>query len=188
MYDRGAQDAEQDDLNPFYYQHYYYYRRGYDDTRRGMRAGPGGRRLLRLAPLALVLLVAFGGSLWLLGRSRVTPEEPVVAAIPSPLPTRAIPPTPTTAPTATLAPTTAPALGIGGRARIANLGGAPLRARETPGLSPIVARIPEGSEVTIREGPVEADGYTWWRVEAGEISGWVAERSPEGTPFLEPVP
>jgi hypothetical protein len=51
-----------------------------------------------------------------------------------------------------------------------------------------VGRVPEGSEVTLREGPVEADGYLWWRVEAAELTGWVAERSPEGVAFLEPIP
>ncbi|HMQ34914.1 MAG TPA: SH3 domain-containing protein, partial [Chloroflexaceae bacterium] len=66
---------------------------------------------------------------------------------------------------------------------------APLRAREAPGLqAPIVARIPEGSEVTLRDGPAEADGYTWWQVEAEGAAGWVAAGSPEGVVFLEVVP
>jgi uncharacterized protein YraI len=52
----------------------------------------------------------------------------------------------------------------------------------------VVGRIPEGSTVTLREGPVEAEGYSWWRVEAEGVSGWVAAGSPEGVAFLEPVP
>jgi hypothetical protein len=69
-----------------------------------------------------------------------------------------------------------------------NLSGAPLRAREAPGLTAVVGRIPEGSEVSITEGPVEADGYTWWRVEADGIAGWVAASSPDGVSFLEVIP
>lgn len=207
MYDRGALDAEQDDLNHFYYQHYYYYRRGYDDARRQLRRGGGGgaggraglpRPLLALAAAAALLagLLLFGGlgspgnlgglgALIGLGGPAAAPTaQPAAATRPAATATRR----PTAAPTATPAPTAAPALGIGARARVANLNGAPLRARQAPGLTAVVARIPEGSEVTLREGPVEADGYSWWRVEAGELSGWVAAGSPEGVSFLEPIP
>jgi hypothetical protein len=52
----------------------------------------------------------------------------------------------------------------------------------------IQARIPEGSEVTLLEGPVEADGFRWWRVESPAGSGWSAEGSPEGAVYLEPIP
>ncbi|NTU86407.1 MAG: SH3 domain-containing protein, partial [Chloroflexales bacterium] len=65
----------------------------------------------------------------------------------------------------------------------------PLRARTAPGLGAgVAARIPEGAEVTLREGPVTVDGFTWWRVEAADGAGWVAERSPEGVVFLEVIP
>jgi hypothetical protein len=52
--------------------------------------------------------------------------------------------------------------------------------------------LADGTEVTIDEGPVEADGFQWWRVE--DRSGWVAGdylRYPEagaaGTPTPAPV-
>jgi hypothetical protein len=51
----------------------------------------------------------------------------------------------------------------------------------------VQARFPEGTQVTITEGPVEADGYTWWRIEADNVSGWSAEGDPEtGTAWLQP--
>lgn len=187
MYDRGALDAEQDELNPFYYQHYYFYRRGYDDARRQQR----GSRSRTPPPLLITValaMVALAAGLWLFRGGSAPAAAPTgaaaptaqLAAAPTARPTRTLPPT--------SAPTAIPALGIGGRARVVNLNGSPLRARETPGLSRVVGRIPEGSEVTLREGPVEADGYRWWRVEADGVTGWVAAGSPEGVAFLEVLP
>lgn len=190
MYDRGALDAEHDELNLFYYQHYYYYRRGYDDARRQLRRGPGGGRVLPLLLIGALAFVAVAAGLWLFGPRGIAGGQPTAQpAVLATRPPRATPtrvPTPATTAEPTLSP--APALAVGGRARVANLSGSPLRARETPGLSRVVARIPEGSEVTLREGPVLADGYSWWRVESAEATGWVAERSPEGVVFLEPIP
>lgn len=188
MYDRGALDAEQDELNAFYYQHYYYYRRGYDDARRQQRGGMrrGGLPLILVAALALA---ALGAGLWLFRDVGSPAVAPTLAAV---RPTAAAVARPTAAatrtPPPTVAPTLAPALAVGGQARVANLNGAPLRAREAPGLSRVVGRIPEGSTVALREGPVEAEGYSWWRVEAEGVTGWVAAASPEGVAFLEPVP
>lgn len=187
MYERGAFDAEHDELNPFYYQHYYYYRRGYDDIRRRARRGPSRSAPMLLAVLAALALLA--GAWWFLGRERAPAVAQVSATAAPSAPTARPTARPTATARPTLAPTVAPALGVGARARVANLSGAPLRARETPGLGGrVVARIPEGSEVTLREGPVEADGYTWWRVEAEAGAGWAAERSPEGAAFLELLP
>jgi hypothetical protein len=188
MYERGALDAEHDELNTFYYQHYYYYRRGYDDARRRTRAS--GRLP---TPLLLLLALALGlgvGAWWFLGRE----EAPTVTQAPvssAPTIVATVRPTvaPTPRPTQTAAPTALITLGIGGRARVVNLNGAPLRAREAPGLSArVAARIPEGSVVTLRDGPVEADGYQWWNVEAEAGAGWVAGRAPDGVAFLEVAP
>jgi hypothetical protein len=39
-----------------------------------------------------------------------------------------------------------------------------------------LGRFAPGTLVTVREGPVEADGYRWWRVESGQgLSGWAAD-------------
>ncbi|MGQ9928561.1 MAG: SH3 domain-containing protein [Chloroflexaceae bacterium] len=190
MYDRGVRDAVNDELNPFYYQHYYYYRRGYDDTRRQLRRRQ--RRVSATPGIVIALLVlglgAAGALYWWVGR----PSAPPVASLPTSVPTVDFTPMPTRVPTSLPAPTLAveslpTGLAAGARARVTNLGGVALRARAAPGLSsPVTARLPEGREVTILEGPVEADGYVWWRVEATEGAGWVAERSPEGIVFLVP--
>jgi hypothetical protein len=77
----------------------------------------------------------------------------------------------------------------GSPAQVVNVGEAPLRARRGPSINePVQARFPAGTQLTVLEGPVEADGYIWWRVEADGASGWSAERSQEGTIWLEPLP
>ncbi len=50
-----------------------------------------------------------------------------------------------------------------------------LRVRYAPqGL--VVGHIPQGSRVIILEGPVVAEGHTWYRITAPDhhIEGWVA--------------
>ncbi|MCX7791753.1 MAG: SH3 domain-containing protein [Chloroflexaceae bacterium] len=188
MYDRGVRDAVNDELNPFYYQHYYYYRKGYDDTRRQLRRQQGRPSPLLVIVIALLVLGAAGALYWWSGRPSGAPVAPLPTSAPPPVPTPGPTPAPTVTPPPTITVEGSPAgLAVGARARVINLGGAPLRARAAPGLSsPVTARIPEGREVTVLEGPIEADGYVWWRVEAAEGAGWVAERSPEGTVFLSP--
>jgi len=45
--------------------------------------------------------------------------------------------------------------------------------RERPGLdAPEVERVENGTEFVIADGPVEGDGYYWWRFESG---GWAAD-------------
>jgi hypothetical protein len=192
MFERGAQDAVHDELNSFYYQHYYFYRQGYDQARRQVRVGKRPPLAFLLALAVLMFAVGLGGW-WLGAGGRAAPAEgstpqPEVASLP---PTTIVLPTarPPAVPLPRPAPPPPPTLAIEGQAVIINLNGAPLRARQNPGLTPIVARIAEGTTVTLREGPLEADGYTWWRVEAPSgVTGWVAERSPEGVAFLEPLP
>jgi hypothetical protein len=194
MYEQGQIDAESDDLKPFLYQHYYYYRQGYDDAR---------RRIRRLPPLAAwpmlviptLLIAAVAGVVWLLWNLSPAPPAvaetapsavivPTTAAVTAqPVPT--LPPLPTATPEPSPTPT---GLYVGGRARVANLNGSTLRARSTPGMTEIVARIPEGSIVRVVEGPVVGDGFTWWRVESDSGAGWCAAESSDGTQFLLPVP
>jgi hypothetical protein len=88
-------------------------------------------------------------------------------------------------------PTAQPVLRVGGRARVVNVGDAPLRARSKPGLvasNRIAARFPQGAEVTISAGPTRANGLIWWRIKGGAGEGWSAERSAEGLVFLEALP
>ena len=51
-----------------------------------------------------------------------------------------------------------------------------LNVRAEPGLdATIVNVLPDGFEGFVLEGPVRADGYTWYRLEAmGQTLGWVA--------------
>lgn len=197
MFERGVQDAEHDDLNPLYYQHYYYYRQGYDKARRRLRrtriAGDSStRRPGTLLLLGVVIIALVAGGLFLRNRSKVAPlgttGEPAVAssvvATSLASPTRLVR-TPTPLPAT---PTPEPiVLHVQGAAIISNLNGNPLRVRAAASTKArIVERLTEGTEVKIIEGPAQADGFTWWRVEAGKINGWVAERAPEGTVWLQP--
>lgn len=79
-------------------------------------------------------------------------------------------------PTATFTPTPQPGteLMVGEPARIAAGGG--LNLRETPNTDgELVVRLGFGQRVTVVDGPVSADGYTWWQVDAGEGTvGWAA--------------
>jgi hypothetical protein len=72
---------------------------------------------------------------------------------------------------------------------VVNVGDAALLGRRGPSVTePEQARFPEGTQVTILAGPVEADGYIWWHIQDDTISGWSAESSQEGVAWLEPVP
>lgn len=42
----------------------------------------------------------------------------------------------------------------------------------------VLATVPVGHEVVVLEGPSEADGYRWWRIETAmtpPLQGWMAE-------------
>jgi hypothetical protein len=193
MFQRGVADAERGELHPFYYQHYYHYRRGYDRTRRRLRGprigGAGQARWIRPTLAALLLIVA-GAGIFLALRERSQPS----AAAPSP---RAAAPTArvsaTTAAHTPIFPTITPSpshpiLHVGGTARVSNTEGQPLRGRQEPHLkSPAKVAFKEGEQVQIREGPMQADGYTWWRIESRAGIGWSAERSKEGVVWLQPT-
>lgn len=87
-------------------------------------------------------------------------------------------------------PTPTPvALGPGVRARVQTEGEARLSLREEPGTgSALITRLKAGTEVTVLEGPVQKDGYTWWKVETAEGQiGWVAEGD-ETMRWLVPLP
>lgn len=189
MYERGAADAERGEFNPFYYQHYYYYRQGYDSVRRRYRPR------FPLAGLFIVITVIALGvtvTVWLIGqRDSSAVAQPVAspaAVSETPTPT-SLPPSPTPLPSPTPIPTPSPpTLQAGGRAVVVNVGNAPLRLRTAPGLQArVIGTLPAGREVLVREGPVVADGYTWWQVEVNNQRGWCAVVAPDGTQFLEPA-
>lgn len=189
MFRRGVADAERGEPNPFYYQHYYHYRRGVNRARR--RGCLVSRSWLPLVAAALVAVAAaafvVGGSRFaLVARPPATASPPArsVAAPSTPRPTAQRTPTPRPA-----TPTIAQAvLRVGGLARVTNTGGRPLRGRSEPSLAGAPqAGFREGEQVEVLEGPVEADGYTWWRVRGEAGVGWSAQQSQEGAIWLSPV-
>ena len=193
MYRRGVADAAQGEPHPFYYQHYYQYRRGYDRARRS-RGLAGGyqtlyrqRRVWLLAAAGLLLagIAIFFSVRW---RSQPataqTPTPAVALAIVTRPPTRTpIFPTPTPKPIETPA-----ALQIGAGAQVVNIEGSVLRGRKQPNLKAVAtAAFKAGERVRILEGPVDADGFTWWKIEGARGTGWSAQRSKEGVVWLQPI-
>ena len=191
MYRRGAADAEKGEPHPFYYQHYYQYRRGYDRTRRSLGL-PGGmydqrrRRLTSALLIAAALLLIAAALLAYRGlgqRATTSVAGTPAATAAARLPTR----TPIFA-TPTAGPTAVPALHVGGSATIVNTQGSVLRGRTEPGVkSTVTATFREGSRVGIVEGPIEADGFTWWKIQDSSGAGWSAQQSKEGVVWLQPV-
>lgn len=193
MYRRGIADADRGEPHPFYYEHYYQYRRGYDRARHS-RGLPGGfydqrrRRIIRLGALGLALIVGLAGFWLWRNRSQDSiaaqvPARPQIAAA-TILPTRTpVFATPTQPPTPTQ-----PGLRIGGTAQVVNIAGATLRSRKQPMLkAATTATFKEGQQVTILEGPIEADGFIWWRIEGAAGAGWSAQQSREGIIWLQPL-
>lgn len=94
----------------------------------------------------------------------------------------------------TLTPTAPPSVGglsIGDYVQIAGTEGAGLRVREGPGTTGASRFVAMDSEVfRIKDGPKEADGFTWWYLEAPydpSRSGWAASKylslvNPTSTP------
>lgn len=77
-------------------------------------------------------------------------------------------------PTATPIPAPGTAIMVGQQARIVAEQG--LNVRKDAGASGERAgRYPPEALVSVLEGPVDLDGYRWWRVGNNELVGWVAE-------------
>jgi hypothetical protein len=67
-------------------------------------------------------------------------------------------------------------LAAGASAWVTRAGGLPLRLRSGPSLGEsIIDRLQPGSQMTLQDGPRNADGHAWWhiRTEDGK-EGWVA--------------
>lgn len=50
----------------------------------------------------------------------------------------------------------------------------------------LIGQIPGSSVFTVLDGPVCADGFTWWQVQYADIEGWTVEGSDDY--WLEPLP
>jgi len=73
--------------------------------------------------------------------------------------------------------------------RVTYTDGSSLAIRTEAGLSTgdRIKDLPEGTRMTIRDGPVCADDFAWWQVETADgLTGWVAEGDWEAY-FLEPL-
>lgn len=78
-------------------------------------------------------------------------------------------------PTEAPSDTSASMIAIGASVLVTNTDGAPLRARATPSReAAILTRFDEGTVVEVIDGPVEAEGLTWWRVQGPGGEGWCA--------------
>jgi hypothetical protein len=192
MYRRGVADAAQGEPHPFYYQHYYQYRKGYDRARRSQGLAGGYQTLYRQRRVWLLVaagIVLLGGAIFFSMRMRSqaatapTSMPASALAVPTRLPTR----TPIF-PTPTLEPTKAPAvLQVGAGAQVVNTEGT-LRGRKQPNLkAAAIAAFKAGERVRILEGPIEADGFTWWKIEGASGTGWSAQQSKDGVVWLQPV-
>jgi hypothetical protein len=193
MYRRGVADAAQGEPHPFYYQHYYQYRKGYDRARRsrGLAGLASGYRNIYRGRsgwlLAALIALAAIGAFFSWRSQAATPSIPTQAPVlvtTTRFPTRTpIFPTPTSEPTPT--PVT---LQVGALAQVINIDKAVLRGRKEPTLkAPTSAAFKQGEQVRILEGPTEADGFRWWKIEGASGTGWSAEQSKDGQVWLQPV-
>jgi WD40 repeat protein len=82
-------------------------------------------------------------------------------------------------------------LDVGGFAVVYTLGGETVFVRAGPGTDyDVVREIPGGGYLLLVDGPVEADGYTWWNVERRArdyYSGWMVEAIPTVQILRPPV-
>jgi len=79
-----------------------------------------------------------------------------------------------------------PRLTIGGSGAVSYTDGQPLRIRDAAGMAGAeLSQLPEGTLFLVLDGPVCADDIYWWQVQAGDLTGWVAE-GVEGAYFVEP--
>ncbi len=85
--------------------------------------------------------------------------------------------TPTPLPTISPTPLPRGVLGAGAIALVREevVGGLALRAEPSTNEGiPVQVYLLPGTQVEVLEGPVEADGYTWWKVQSVEGEGWCA--------------
>jgi hypothetical protein len=135
--------------------------------------------------LLLITLIAIGWT-----SPRFSPNVGFAPAdltmIPAPTHTPQFVPTPTFDPSITTPTLLADTIGIGGYVQISGTEGDGLRIRATAGLNGETVFRGEESEVfLVKDGPQQADGYTWWYLVApydDTRAGWAV------ADFLAAVP
>jgi anti-sigma factor RsiW len=171
---------------------------------RGGRRGTSALRPLLVASLSL-LVVAGGAAVLVGGRGlglalpvgspAATPSESAAAlASTSAMPeaTASVSPTPTptlTAPAVVATPPLDGPLRAGEVAAMVTDGRLVIRTlpKTAPDSAIFKTRIYPGQRMLTLEGPIEADGYPWFRIRLGVVEGWVAAAGLDGEPWLEPV-
>jgi len=138
-----------------------------------------GRRKLPLWPLVVILLliaVVFI-SLWNPFTPSTQPTVEITPTVTPALPTVAPLPTATPTPKPTPTPSVPTKIEVGGYVKVVGAEADALSYRSGPGLN--YARltiVKDGTILKVLEGPGEADGYTWWRLEDEDgFIGWAAE-------------
>jgi len=149
-----------------------------------------GRRRLPLWPLAVILLLILAVfiTLW---NPFTPPTQPTVEIIPTvtpALPTVAPLPTATPTPKPTPTPSVPTEIKVGVYVKVVNTEADGLRFRWGPGMDNVTKKfIADGTILKVLDGPEEADGLTWWRLEdpseedADLKVGWAADT------WLEPT-
>ena len=139
----------------------------------------GGRRGLPLWPLAVILLLILAVfiTLW---NPFTPPTQPTVEITPTAtpaLPTVAPFPTATTTPKPTPTPSVPTEIGVGGYVKVVGAEAEELSYRSGPGLNYArLSIIKDGTILEVLDGPEEANGYTWWRLEDEDgFIGWAAD-------------
>jgi hypothetical protein len=103
-----------------------------------------------------------------------TDARPLTPAL---LPATAIVPPPTLVitPTATLTASVSSTITVGSQVRVVNTQF--LNARRSPGLRfQLATRFPTDAILTVVQGPITADNYTWWEVKGEAGQGWCADQ------------
>jgi Bacterial SH3 domain len=80
--------------------------------------------------------------------------------------------------------TPTPGIRVGSKAKVTNTD-ACLNMHTSPSTSTGITQcLDDGAVVKVIDGPVDADGYRWWRVDTGKKLGWVAEYDTNGNVWL----
>lgn len=151
--------------------------------------GMGRDRLILLGAILLVLLVAIVATVFMVTRKPpVNPAvTPTATAKPLPSPTGFGDPTETPVPVPTNTPVPPPpsdVIAVGGWVQVT----ANVRVRsEATTSGAALGTLKEGTNGHVVDGPVQADGYTWWKIDSFDgadpaKSGWAAGE------FLKPIP
>jgi hypothetical protein len=144
--------------------------------------GMGRDRLILMGVLLIVLLAAIGGGVWLATRKSgptLPAVLPTVTLAPRPSPTGFGDPTATLPPAPTATPLPLPpagTIGVNGWVKVTQ--NVRLRDQATTG-GAIVKVLQTDTTAHVIDGPVDANGYTWWKVDQFDpanptASGWCA--------------